>query len=204
MSERDWQTLYDSLEIQKSSDTPKGMKPTAATLSEYEAATGFKLPLDYCDFIKVFGPGELGRVFRIKAPGYPTPGYPTDLGAFNSSFDEFRHDPAKIGVYERQVQFKRLHFFAATDAGEAIAWDPNFHDVDRDDYAVYILLRSSDAPELLAVSFKKFIFDVCLGDGYSRLFAEETHWDTAKNGNQLVFWPWIDADCQGSAACGTP
>jgi hypothetical protein len=195
MSQQDWKQLYDSLEIEIAPGTPKGVKPTQAMISEYEVATGFKLPLDYREFIQVFGPGELGRVFRIKAPGYPTLGYPTDLGAFNSSFDEFRHDPTKLGVYERQEQFKRLHFFAATDAGEAIAWGPNYHDVDRDDYWVYILLRSSNAPELLAVSFKKFIFDVCLGDGYFRFFAEETHWDTAKMGTQRVFSPWIDADC---------
>jgi hypothetical protein len=194
MSQQDWKQLYDSLEIEITPGTPKGVKPAQAIISEYEAATGFKLPLDYCEFIQVFGPGELGRVFRIKAPGYPTMGYPTDLGAFNSSFDASRNDPAKLGVYERQEQFKRLHFFAATDGGEAIAWDPNFHDPDRHDYGIYILLGSSDAPELLAVSFKKFIFDACLGDGYYRLFAEETHWDTARMGNQRVFSPWINTD----------
>lgn len=193
MNQQDWKQLYDSLEIEIAPGTPEGVKPTQAIFSEYEAATGFKLPPDYCAFIQIFGPGELGRVFRIKAPGYSALGYPTDLGAYNSSFDEFRHDPAKLGVYERQEQFKRLHFFAATDSGEAIAWDSNYHDVDRDDYGIYILLRSSNAPELLAVTFEKFIFDVCLGDEYFRLFSEETHWDTAKMGNQRVFSPWINA-----------
>jgi hypothetical protein len=67
MSQQDWKRLYDSLEIEIAPGTPKGVRPTPATISEYESATGFKLPLDYREFIQVFGPGELGRVFRIKA-----------------------------------------------------------------------------------------------------------------------------------------
>lgn len=195
MSKQDWQTLYDSLEIEIPNGTPKGVKPTPAALDEYEAATEFKLALDYRDFIQVFGPGELGKVFRIKAPGYPTLGDPVDLGIFNSMFDTLRNDQTALEFYERREQIKRLHFFAATDAGEIIAWDPDDRNADWHDYGIYILLHGRKAPELLAVSFKKFVFDVCLGNGYFRFFTEETHWDTAKMGNQRVFWPAINVDC---------
>jgi hypothetical protein len=125
MNQQDWKKLYDSLDIEIDPGTPKGVKPTPAVISAYEAATGFKLPEDYCDFIQVFGPGELGRVFRIKAPGYPTLGFSADLDAFNSGFNRLRDNPESVGICERKEQFKRLHFFAATDGGEAIAWDPS-------------------------------------------------------------------------------
>ena len=69
MSQQDWKQLYDSLKIELAPGTPKGVRPTPTTISEYESATAFKLPLDYREFIQVFGPGELGRVFRSKHQG---------------------------------------------------------------------------------------------------------------------------------------
>jgi hypothetical protein len=191
-----WRSLYGSLDIEVAEGMPKGLKPTGELITGYEIAYGFKLPIDYCDFIRVFGPGELGQEFRIRAPGYPSLGEPVDLAAFNASFDPLRHDESILRFYGRREQIKRLHFFASTSGSEAIAWDPDdVRDPDRHEYGIYILMHDLNSPELLASSFERFVFDVCLGNGYFRLRTEDARWDTAERGNQRVFWPGIDAYC---------
>ena len=37
-------------------------------MDRYEAATGFRLPESYRQFVLAFGPGELGQVFTISTP----------------------------------------------------------------------------------------------------------------------------------------
>jgi hypothetical protein len=195
MGKEDWQSLYDSLEVNIAEGRPKAIKPTPEVLKNYTITTGFKLPTDYCDFIQVFGPGELGEKFSIYAPGYPTFGDSIDLATFNHSLHT-DSDSNDLDFYQKREQIERLHFFACTSASEVIGWDPeDTRDVARADYGIYIMLHGRRSPELLTPTFREFVLDVCLGNGYFKFFTEETHWDSSVRGNQRVFRPWIDSDC---------
>src|SRR5690606_24984137 len=57
-------------------------KPTDELLAEFEQGRSFKLPAGYIAFLRIFGPGELVRVYRLRAPGYPDEGDTVDLGTF--------------------------------------------------------------------------------------------------------------------------
>lgn len=192
MNVEDWQRLYDSLDVSVPDWSPAAEKPTPQALDEYENSSGFKLPLSYRCFVQVFGPGELGQEFRIFAPGYESLGEhaaATDLGRFNASKEPLRADPQVLQYYEDQERISRLVFFASTDGGEIIGWDPlDVRDRGNCEYGIYIILNDRKAPELLAKSFTEFVHDVCLGNGYFRFFSDETEWNEDERGSQRVFW----------------
>ncbi len=66
-----WQQLYNSLKIVLRRGYERLPPPDAAALDRFEREHGHPLPASYREFIQVFGAGELGGFFRIKAPGYP-------------------------------------------------------------------------------------------------------------------------------------
>lgn len=191
MNVEDWQKVYNSLDVSVPEWTPIAEKPTQETLDEFEHLTGVRLPLSYRNYIQVFGPGELGQEFRIFAPGYESLGEhanSSDLWTFNASKEPLRSDPKIHQYYDDQERISRLLFFASTDGGEIIGWDPlDVRDKGSCEYGIYILLNDRKSPELLAESFTSFVHDVCLGNGYFRFFTEETEWDDTM-GSQRVFW----------------
>jgi hypothetical protein len=165
-----WQRLYDSLEIH---GLPAGSRikalprPSDEDLDRYERESGFRLPLSYRAFIKVFGPGELGGDFRLRAPGYPDDPY-ADLGrtnaeiraGFTETFLSFFDDPERVS---------RMVFFCAPGGGDWIGWDPeDVRDAELREYGIYEI--GDEEMEKVADSFPQFIEEVCLGPEAARTF----------------------------------
>ncbi len=208
MDKKYWKDLYHSLQIEEPADAPKADKPTLATIRAYEERTGFRFPNDYVEYIQVFGPGVLGREFRILAPGYesclPEESNYIDLYRNHS----FSSQPIteewliKILGIENINKMQRMHHFSSTFEGESISWDPNDptewdpyepQDPTAHDYKVFIWLRDRSNPELIANSFVDFVNDVCLGNAYAQFFRPYRKWNEAERGSQRVFWPMIDS-----------
>jgi hypothetical protein len=165
-----WQRLYDSLEIRElpADSRIKALpKPSDEDLDLYERESGFLLPLSYRAFIKVFGPGELGGDFRLRAPGYPDDSH-ADLGRTNAeiraglteTFLSFFTDPERVA---------RMVFFCAPGGGDWIGWDPeDVRDARLREYGIYEI--GDEQMEKVADSFPQFIEEVCLGPGNDKTF----------------------------------
>jgi len=155
-------------------------------LDEYEKVNGFKFPTSYRDFIKIFGPGELGEEYVIRAPGYFQPekstreqrfNLRTDLACFN---DRIRNQPISEETINKYFsgdggQISRLVYFAETSIGELIGWDPcDVRSNDSLEYGIYILPRESDHLTLFVESFASFVQEVFFGIRYLQLVNPST------------------------------
>jgi hypothetical protein len=176
-----WKALYSSLKHIPAVGTPV-RKPTDVEYNEFEKATGFRLPKSYKEFAKVFGAGELGNYYSIRAPGCAVEGATSfnrqaDLAFFNKSLRE-KDDQLWYAFVKEQYRgdadrISRLVCFADNATSELIAWDPeDVRDKAGPEYGIYIIIREEDHSKLLATSFPLFIEEVCFGIGYFKLFDE--------------------------------
>ncbi len=195
MSIKEWQELYNSIEIIPADGMPYAELPNSKTLDEFESSYNIKLPVAYREFIQVFGPGsELGQEFHVYAPGFTTCDRlkrNADLGTFQDFTASLSTDSISLKYHEGyNEQIARIFFFAASGAGEIIGWDvDDVRDEEKYEYGIYILVRGRRKPDLLANSFKEFIEDCCFSDGYSNLFENPEPWDEEEFGSQRTFYP---------------
>src|SRR3712207_3583023 len=87
MTATDWQGLYRSLRILGPAPAPLVGVPTEADLDRFEIAHGFRLPLSYRAFIKVFRPGQLAYDFTVRGPGFRVARSGAAAQAFNEQVD---------------------------------------------------------------------------------------------------------------------
>jgi hypothetical protein len=142
-------------------------RPSDDDLNRYERESGFRLPLSYRAFVKVFGPGELGGDFRLRAPGYPDHPH-ADLGRSNA---EIRAGLTKtfLSLFNDPDRVARMVFFCAPGGGDWIGWDPeDIRDAELHEYGIYEI--GDEEMEKVADSFPQFIEEVCLGPGNYRTF----------------------------------
>jgi hypothetical protein len=166
-----WDSLRDRLEIwEDDDDVPK---PGTSALDAYEAATGFRLPESYSQFVLAFGPGELGGLFMIAAPGYPDhPDEDIDLGRMSRGFRkragfERRSDEDLAGWHDDPRRARRLVLFAKDIGPDYYGWDPeDVRDTEAHEYGIYALMHSDPRVLNIAGSFREFIEEYCLGDGW--------------------------------------
>lgn len=182
-----WDSLRDRLGIVEGDDVVP--RPSEPALDRYEAATGFKLPQSYRQFVRTFGPGELGQVFTVYSPGYPDSGI--DLGRMNqafrktASFDK-RSDADPARSHDDPRRARRLVLFAHDIGPDYYGFDPEaVRDAEAHEYGIYAVMHSDPRVVNIAGSFREFIEEYCLGDGWVSEVGHE--WDEDDMGSRLVF-----------------
>jgi hypothetical protein len=156
-------------------------RPTEADLDAFEAAAGFKLPLDYRQFARACGHGwfAVSHEIEIHAPGDPASH--NDLLAVKAFMAGFFSDEnyAK-GHGCDPVKFRRLVVFSGVkDVAEQFVWDPGeVTDPAEHEMAIY-LLGGDLRPGLyrVASSFGEFVIDYVLSGRYGR----ECHFNYQKD-----------------------
>lgn len=181
MAAMNWPLFRSSVEAIPAWGIPVDL-PTDHMLDNYESACGFRLPADYRQFIKAFGPGQLANEYTIRSPGYllsenipllSSFSFQADLGYFNRKLrDEGPLDrDTLVHCFPQDMErLERMIYFADTTLGEIIGWDPE--DIQRtgeSEYGVYILLRERTCLSFLTNQFSKFVLDVCFGTRYGEL-----------------------------------
>jgi len=164
----DWERLYQRLKIEEPGpDRIAVPKPDDAWLDAYEQRTGFRMPIAYREFIKVFGPGELAGVHTIRAPGYRLTGHGEYIRWFNSEIDfdgckdnrVYRTVEETAEIYEEPERITRLIYFASNISGDDYGWDPeDLRDPASREYEIYIVRREEDeCARFHAWTFAEFI-----------------------------------------------
>lgn len=188
-STRRWATLWRTLSIPNNLPAPPLAKPTDATLDQFEAEMGFRLPHTYRSFIKVFGPGVLAWDYRIFAPGYAEQGDSVDLAIFNAQIKETLAKKHGYQQLDDPTQARRVIFFCRVGGGNLVGWDPvDVRDRRWREYGIYEWGRDV-ALKCVAGSFTEFIDDVCFSKANSRIPSGYTQEEL---GTRREFIPAID------------
>jgi hypothetical protein len=167
-----WEALPEQIEVPVFAgyvfDRPSPAELNA-TMDDYEARAGFRLPATYREFLHQFGPGELAGYFRISGP-IP----PRLKGQVSEAFDidaqkAMLDDPE--GYWAEWVAptlTRRLVLFVETIGGDWLFWNVDeVLDPSRTEYGVYGFARGDrHGGQLVARSFAEFITAVCLDRGF--------------------------------------
>lgn len=165
MSIEEWQAFRDSLEIEVPARQKAVERPDEPVFDALEVSSGFRLPASYREFIRVFGPGELGEGFLVKAPGLSQTDPHCDLQCFTERTRE-----AVVGNYPGNSRLARMWYFCKTTGGDLIGWDPDeVSDVSRREYRIYIKVHERSTAEPLCENFDEFVGDVCFGTVLDRI-----------------------------------
>jgi hypothetical protein len=177
-----WRRLCDELGANEHLPSLKPLpKPTDETLDRFEQESGFRLPLSYRAFVKVFGPGALGCEYQIAVPDYTNNEGGLGLRELNRDLKE-DIDEGFLELYSTGEQVLRLVLFC--EAYRAwIGWDPaEMSDAQRREYGIYAWGGRDGTLTKLADSFPQFVEEVCLGPG-------PPNWDHARFGKRRRFDP---------------
>ncbi len=164
MDEAEWRQLLELLE------TLGEIHPVEATaLDAYEVRSGFKLPVSYRHFCRVFGPGNLADWFEIAVPaftGKSPSNYDLDtIGQLchkGRDFQEYSDDPQ---------QFERAVIFGSDCTGARFLWDPEERtDKKTREYAIYAIWRDWSR-ERVCDTFWEFA-NICLHRGNRTLYED--------------------------------
>jgi hypothetical protein len=169
MAANQWQELFNSLRFEPG-------KPCAtssdAKISEFEKSSGFRLPASYGAWVKLFGPGELSKCFRIVAPGFTEIGDACDLMSFMRASQEDVHDDDVAAYAPDAAQFRRMIFFCEDVGTHHYGWDPaEVTDKARNECAIYVFFREWEVRRL-ADTFAEFIQDIVLGERHAELYED--------------------------------
>jgi hypothetical protein len=133
-------------------------KPKSKDIWRFQRETGIALPPSYTAFIRRFGPGELGALLRITAPGYPKrPAI--DLLAFSRRINVV--SMAADYSFECRGGASSLLFFGSNYGGDLFAWDTSQHA--NGEYRIIAFPRHNQVAVELARTFKRLIADVVRG-----------------------------------------
>src|SRR5258708_7075083 len=140
MNKRDAQKLLSELKLYD--DDPKceyAPPPTEKEFDRFSKEFGIELPASYRAFISVFGPGELGRVFRIQSPYCVRSHW--DIAKLYRECKAAVVYPFELKCYKDFNQYKRLIPCVSSFLGPRCCffWDPNdFTDKGRHKYGIYV------------------------------------------------------------------
>ncbi|SIN69664.1 hypothetical protein SAMN05444166_0195 [Singulisphaera sp. GP187] len=179
----DWDEFARTLEWRIEPGSKTLPKPKPMDFDAYEAKTEFRLPQSYRGFLLAAGPGRLCGEFNIASPGYPE--HPR-IETLNREYRETQ-TPADLERYSNDMdRALRLHVFGYSDVS-FFGWDPReVTDPTRSESAVYELDRLYKVIRL-ADSFRGFLEDFVLGDGYLDRIGGE--WDEDDFGPRREFMP---------------
>ena len=177
-----WQSLYDSLEHEKCTDTDSPMPVTCsdATLDECEAALAFRLPTSYRLFMKTFGPGEIFDYYKIFGPGFPPAHSSRDHLDLTARVERRK----KIGGwnfknYDDPALAARMITFSSTLDGHDFGWDPLEKPIETEfgsESSIYAVRKEGDDMPRVAKTFKEFIVDFCQNGRDFECFGGNPSW----------------------------
>ena len=170
MTDSDWQAVYESLEMEFWPGYERVELPTESAIADVEKQFGIVLPESYRRMVKIFGPGELGGRFMLKAPGYAEQRPKIDLFSFTEKWRSILPENSS------DERVGRLIYFCDTIYSDFIGWDPtDVRDSKSRELGIYICVHERDRADFLTDSFDKFINDFCFGDGLGRFLEGEGH-----------------------------
>ena len=170
MTQSYWQKYYDEVKVIGRDQYAHRRRPTDADCDAFEQQTGFKLPTDYREFIKVFGPGQFQSVLlEIKAPGFPDESS-LDLMWWDSNVKQ-RWTPERAREeFEDWERATRMVYFMKSMNGDQIGWDPeDVRDAEMNEYGIYVINVEEFEIHELTGTFRACIQDFCLGLDFYRL-----------------------------------
>jgi hypothetical protein len=173
-----WDSLLSQIEVRKWGDNYVST-PGPASLDEYEAATGSRLPESYRQFILRFGPGELAEKFTIAAPGYSEhrSSQRIDLAVMNRRFQDLPDDFFASGWDDPRQARRLILFCERTGGADYCGWDPeDVRDPAAPEYGIYALWHGDRRVMNVAGSFHEFIEDYLFGDNYLKYFGAPAVW----------------------------
>lgn len=154
MNEDAWRQLLKSLEALGESHPVE-----TSALDAYEKRSGFRLPVSYRHYCRVFGPGNIGDWFEIAVPGF--------TGKAPKRYDletlgRLYHDHLEWEEYsDDPQQYERAVIFGSDCTGARFLWDPAEQtDKRRRECAVYVVWRDWSR-ERLCDTFWEFA-NICL------------------------------------------
>lgn len=174
-----WDAIKSQIDIIRR-DASSLTLPEVGDLDRYESSSGFRLPLDYRDFVLAFGLGrfEPGSWY-FAVPGFPGEALSCDLegmtdfvrGGFGRRSDE---ELAK--EFDDPQRARRLLIFCGTASNDFYGWDPlDVADPEGHEYGIYQLGRYDTRVLRLATTFRDFVLGYCFrgvlrrdGSGYDR------------------------------------
>jgi hypothetical protein len=173
-------------------------KPTRKELDAYEKETGFTLPKGYRAFVLAVGPGKFVRTFNVTSPGYPKRKRDVSIEELNELYRETQ-TPNDLNEYSNDPERAlRLRVFADSERGSFFGWDPkDVTDPDGHEYGVYELDRRYHVNRV-ADTFRGFVEDYILGDGFLRRIGGE--WDEEDYGHRRAFRPALTPLTKGKKA----
>ena len=164
MTQSYWQQYYDEeVYVGARKHYAHRRLPTDTDCDAFEQQTGFKLPTDYREFIKVFGPGQFCGILEILSPGFPDT-RSMDLLTWNVNAKRGYTSERARKDFSDLERVARIVYFISTSSANHIGWDPeDVRDEQTHEYGIYGT-RDYEVEEV-AGSFRKFIQDFCLGQG---------------------------------------
>lgn len=176
-----WDTFFSSITCLPADGVSHA--PGQKDFQRFEAKYGMVLPQSYRSFVSRSGPGVLGDLFRIAAPGYGGMGHWFDLDRLNR--ESIRTAPPEYiaEVHCRGLdsdesadivkQLQRMVFFCTLEAEEFIGWDTlDESDAGPNEYGICIVPRMGP-PVYCCCSFYSFIYDICMGSGFKEFFHDD-------------------------------
>jgi len=153
-----WQRFHRTVSVIPTANQ-RQLVPTENDLARFEREHNFQLPSPYRSYICGIGPGELAGYFVIGAPLYDRP----DKGM--QRYASLADSTLMLEIYGDE-RVLRMKAFGSSVGGDIFAWDPEMRCPGRLlDYPVFILPRDWNRIVKVALTFKSFVYDVCLGKG---------------------------------------
>jgi hypothetical protein len=148
-------------------------RPGEKEVAAAERKLKHPLPDSYKRFITDFGPGQIGRYFNVRGPGYG-PKSDADLAALVKLFREERD--TYIDLYGDEDLIDRCIPFADTIGGDIFVWDPAASTARSGvEYDIYLLADDSEEAMKVAASFEAFVNEICLGPAFGKLIGDPNY-----------------------------
>jgi hypothetical protein len=175
-----------------------------AELEKFELKVGYKLPLEYRNYLQIFGEGRFGTEgFCIESPNiYDFNAFlEKNISILESCFGSFEIN--KRLTIEIQHLIKNAYIFGRTD-DVILVFDLRTWSSNDQSYDIYGLNFSSCCYFKIGRNFFEFVRDCCIGEKIKRnfpdlIFIDENEDDLEFNDKNNVFIPFPDVrllDCE--------
>lgn len=175
-----WETLITTLTVAKKSS----LICSEVEIERAEKELGFKFPVGYKEYCRVFGSGSLGQgdaptFFRVYCPCCPQTLFDirhTGHNLIGLKIDVEAIEPIE-DVDKAQLLYRLLDYgyvFGDSDRADRFIWDITTYSEEDQSYDIY-WIPDEEAEEITLVgrNFFDFLDKFCLGTGWKIMFPEE-------------------------------